>query len=159
MADQPLFPSLDPFIYWRDVISQLEKGVNEFANEKMKSDKFVRGMNKVAGVSMAARKMRQDLMQRYFEALNLPSRADVLALAEKLQSVEDRLIGMATALDRLEGGKGIAATGLRNTPLVRRTRKPPPLAATTALVPAPSPLAVAVPTRKRTAAAKRQARS
>ena len=78
MADQPLFPSLDPFTYWRDVISQLEKGVNEFANEKMKSDKFVRSMNKVAGVSMAARKMRQDLMQRYFEALNLPDRKSVV---------------------------------------------------------------------------------
>ncbi|SFQ37249.1 hypothetical protein [Variovorax sp. 770b2] len=166
MADQSLLASLDPFTYWRDVVSQVEKGVNEFANRKMKSDKFVRGMNKVVGVSMAAKKMRQDLMQRYFEALNLPSRADVLALAEKLQSIEDRLIGMAAALerlDRLDGGKGIAAIGMQGAPVVRRTRKPPAPAATMALVappsPSPRPSAVAVPARKKTVAARRQARS
>jgi hypothetical protein len=135
--------SLDPFSLVRDLVSQLEKGVNEFANPLMKSDGFAQGANKVMSAAMVAKKLAQELTQRYFEALNVPSRSDVIALGDRLQALEDRLINMQSTLDRLAGGTSRPALAAP-----ARTRKPP--------APAPAPVVkiTAAPARKRTRKAK-----
>lgn len=129
MAD---FPSLDPFAIWRDLVSQVEKGVNDFADRGMKSDGVAKGMNKAMSATLIRKKITKELMQRYIEALNLPTRPDIQALGERLQVIEDRLIGMSVVLDRLAGGQPSGSAGLRS-PAPSRTRKPP----------APEPVAVA----------------
>ena len=139
--------SLDPFALVRDLVSQLEKGVNEFASPLMKSDGFSQGANKVMSAAMVAKKLAQELTQRYFEALNIPSRSDMMALGDRLQAIEDRLINMQSTLDRLAGGASRPALA---APAPARTRKPP------APVPAPAPVVeiVAAPARKRARKAK-----
>lgn len=117
-------PSLDPFGFWRDLVSQVEKGVNEFANEGMKSDGVVSGMNKALSTTLVTKKITKELMQRYFEALNLPTRSDIQALGERMQAIEDRLIGISASVDRLAGGKALDNAGLP-LPAPSRTRKPP----------------------------------
>lgn len=117
-------PSLDPFAFWRDLVSQVEKGVNEFANQGMKSDDVAKGMNKALNATLVTKKITKELMQRYFEALNLPTRPDIQALGERLQTIEDRLIGISTTLDRLGGGQPLGHAGL-SLPAPSRTRKPP----------------------------------
>lgn len=122
----PVPPPLDPLAYWREWVSQMEKGVNQFANKSMTSDEFAQGMNKTLGATMAGRKVARDVQQRYLELLNLPSRADVRALTEKVQGLEDRLIGIAATLERLERAAGGPGTGGQPAPAVRRTRKAAP---------------------------------
>ena len=117
-------PSLDPFGFWRELVSQVEKGVNEFANQGMKSDGVVKGMNKALSTTLVTKKITKELMQRYFEALNLPTRPDIHALGERLQTIEDRLIGISATLDRLAGGKPLGNAGLP-LPAPSRTKKPP----------------------------------
>ena len=112
--------SLDPFALVRDLVSRIEKGINEVANPIMKSDGFSQGANKVMSAAMVAKKLAQDLTQRYFEALNIPSRSDIVALTDRLQALEDRMINMQTTLDRLAGGGNRPAL-----PAPSRTRKPP----------------------------------
>lgn len=135
-------PSLDPFALWRDLVSQVEKGVNEYADPALKSDEFAKVANKVLSASVAGKALKQEMMNRYFGALNLPTRTDIDALSDRLHAIEDRLIEMSATLDRLAGGqpRGAAVTG------PSRTRKPPP--AVQEAAPAPPPVAA----RKRTKA-------
>ena len=140
-------PSLDPFALVRDLVAKIEKGINESANPLLKSGEFSRVANKVMSAAMVAKKLAQELTQRYFEALNIPSRSDMMALGDRLQAIEDRLINMQSTLDRLAGGASRPALA---APAPARTRKPP------APVPVPAPVVeiVAAPARKRARKAK-----
>lgn len=132
-------PPLDPFAFWRDMVLKVEKGVNELANQGMTSDQVVKGMNKSLSTTLVTKKITKELMHRYFEALNLPTRPDIQALGERLQVIEDRLIGISATLDRMSGGRPVGNAGLP-LPKPSRTRKPPdrePVAVT----PAPAPAA------------------
>jgi hypothetical protein len=133
---EPKLP--DPFALVRDLLSQLEKGVNEYAGPVMKSAGFARGTNSAMAAAMTAKKLAQELSQRYFEALNIPSRSDFLALMDRMQVLEDRMINMQGTLDRLAGGANRPAL-----PAPARTRKPPApvveAAATPVRAPAPAP--------------------
>mgnify|MGYP001548197855 CR=1 FL=1 len=125
--------SLDPFSLVRGLVAQLEKSVNEYSGPVMKSDGFVKGTHKAMSAAMVAKKLSQELSQRSFEVLNIPSRADVIALAHQLQAIEDRMIGMQTTLDRLAGGGARSAL-----PAPSRTRKPPAPIVEVAAAPAPA---------------------
>ncbi len=138
-------PTLDPFALWRDLVSQMEKGVNEFADPAMKSDEFAKVANKVVGATVAGKALKREMMNRYFGALNLPTRSDIEAISDRLQAIEDRLIGMSATLDRLAGVTPRAGTGLA-VPMPARTKKPP--AVQPAPAPAPPPAASASPARK-----------
>ena len=113
--------SFDPFTLWRDLVSQMEKGANDFAATGMKSDEFASAMNQALSASVAGKALKQAMLGRYFEALNLPTRSDIEALSGRLQAVEDRLIGLQTTLDRLAGVQAPALAGA----MPPRTRKPP----------------------------------
>jgi hypothetical protein len=84
-------------------------------------------MNKALAGSMTARKALREAMRRYLEMMNLPSRDDIRALGEQLRSLQDRLVDVSAALQRLNpnGGAGVRAA----VPIPPRTRKPPPEAA------------------------------
>ena len=59
-------PSLDPFALVRDLVAKIEKGINESANPLLKSGEFSRVANKVMSAATVAKKLAQDLTQRYF---------------------------------------------------------------------------------------------
>lgn len=113
--------SFDPFALWRELVSQMEKGANDFAATGMKSDEFASAMNQALSASVAGKALKQAMLGRCFEALNLPTRSDIEALSGRLQAVEDRLIGLQTTLDRLAGVQAPALAGA----MPSRTRKPP----------------------------------
>jgi len=131
--------SLDPFALWRDLVSQMEKGANEFADPGMKSDEFAQVMNKVLSASLAGKAMKREMLNRYFGSLNLPTRSDIEALGHRLQAIEDRMIGISATLDRLAGVKPRAGAGLSVAAPSRTRRPPPPVQdATPAAVAAPA---------------------
>jgi hypothetical protein len=138
MADAP---TLDPFALIRGLVSRLEKGVNEYATPVMRSDGFAKGANRAMSAALLARKLARDLTQRYFEALNVPSRSDLLALNDRLQVLEDRMILIQSTLDRLAG----EPVGIAALPAPARTRKPP----------APTPVAEVSAARSKPAAPRR----
>ena len=136
---------LDPLSFWRDLVTQVEKGVNEIVHEGMKSEDFRRVAGQVRDANAARRKLTEAVLKRYLEALELPSRSDVRALDERLQIIEDRLAGIAAAVDRLSGAGVGGPAGAGAYPA--RTRKAPP-ATDGAATSAPAP-AVAAARRKR----------
>jgi hypothetical protein len=141
-------PPLDPFSFWRTVVDQVEKGVNDLARERMQSEEFARLVALVADADIARKKIARAMMRRYFEAIDLPSRSDVMALDERLQSIEDRLLELVATLNAAGTGEPKSAPP---SALPRRTRQPIP--ANDALPPPAS-----VPATPHTAAIKRSRR-
>ncbi len=81
----------DPAEIWRTMIGEMEKGFNSFANQAMASPEFSRAMNQVGGVTAGAQKQLGELMEKYLLAMNLPSRAQMVGMAERIQSIEGQL--------------------------------------------------------------------
>ena len=130
------FSPLDPMAMWRELTAQWEKSTNEFANETMASDPFRQGMHGGMNASLTAQKGLADLMARYLTMLNLPTRADIQALGEQLQRIDDHLAHISRAM---EGGRSPATSSAAHAPPRPRRTKQPPEAAATANAPAPAP--------------------
>ena len=81
----------DPAAIWQSMIGEMEKGFNSFANQAMASPEFSKVMNQVGGVSAGAQKQLGEMMEKYLLAMNLPSRAQMVGMAERIQSIEGQL--------------------------------------------------------------------
>jgi SMC interacting uncharacterized protein involved in chromosome segregation len=122
MADK----SNDPVAIWQNMIGEMEKGFNAFANKAMESPEFSKVVNQVGGVSAGAQKQLSDMMEKYLVSMNLPSRAQMVGMAERLQAIEGQLNEIKALLHQIHGNPGAPAAGLPAAPKPPRTRRPPP---------------------------------
>ena len=76
---------------WRDLLRQWEDAGNSLGVDAMKTVEFSQAMNQATNLSMAAQNLFAQTFSKYFAAMNLPTRADVSALAERLQAIEGRI--------------------------------------------------------------------
>ena len=120
MADK----SNDPAAIWQSMIGEMEKGFNSFANQAMASPEFSRVMNQVGGVSAGAQKQLGELMEKYLLAMNLPSRAQLVGMAERIQSIEGQLNEIKALLHQVHHNS-LAPEGGYGTQRPPRTRRPP----------------------------------
>jgi polyhydroxyalkanoic acid synthase PhaR subunit len=119
----------DPFAAWRDWVGQSERQWNAFLNEAMATDEFGQSMGQFMDVYLNLQRGMNEVMGRYLTALNLPSRSDVLSLANRLSDLEGRLSDIEDTLHELrtviEGrGPGINGKVDEAPPKPPRTRKP-----------------------------------
>ncbi|MEW6642376.1 MAG: hypothetical protein AB1586_17855 [Pseudomonadota bacterium] len=117
--------SNDPAEIWRTYLAELEKGFNAFANQAMGSREFSRAMNQAGGATFGAQKTLGDLMERYLSSMNLPSRAQLVNMGERLQAIEGQLAEIKILLQRVHGDSAAAPAGLTSLPKPPRTRQPP----------------------------------
>ena len=115
----------DPAVIWQTVIGEMEKGFNAFANKAMESPEFSRVVNQVGGVSAGAQKQLSDMMEKYLVSMNLPSRAQMVSMAERLQSIEGQLNEIKAMLHQIHGQSGAPAGGYPAAPRPPRTKRPP----------------------------------
>src|ERR1700681_2558458 len=118
MADK----SNDPVAMWQNMIGEMEKGFNAFANQAMASPEFSKVVNQVGGAAAGAQKQLGDLMEKYLVSLNLPSRAQMVSMAERLQSIEGQL-NEIKALLQVHNNPGVSAAGSAPAPRPARTRR------------------------------------
>jgi SMC interacting uncharacterized protein involved in chromosome segregation len=121
MADK----SNDPVAMWQHMIGEMEKGFNAFANQAMASPEFSEVVNQVGGVSAGAQKQLGDLMEKYLVGMNLPSRAQMVGMAERLQSIEGQLNEIKAMLHQMQNNSGAPQGGSSAAPRPPRTRRPP----------------------------------
>ena len=119
MADK----SNDPVALWQNMIGEMEKGFNAFANQAMASPQFSKVMNQVGGTTAGAQRQLVELMEKYLVSMNLPSRAQMVSMAERLASIEGQLNEIKTLLQQTHGQTG--APNAPATPRPPRTRRPP----------------------------------
>jgi hypothetical protein len=120
MADK----SNDPVALWQTMIGEMEKGFNAFANQAMSSPEFSKAMNQAGGVSAGAQKQFGELMEKYLLNMNLPSRAQMVGMAERLQTIESQLNEIKAMLQQMNAASG-APSGYAGVPRPPRTKRPP----------------------------------
>jgi hypothetical protein len=121
MADK----SNDPVAMWQNMIGEMEKGFNAFANKAMESPEFSKVVNQVGGVSAGAQKQLGDMMEKYLVGMNLPSRAQMVGMAERLQSIEGQLNEIKALLLQVNQNSGAPNSGYPAAPKPPRTKRPP----------------------------------
>jgi len=114
----------DPAVIWQTMLGEMEKGFNSFANQAMASPEFSKAMNQVGGVSAGAQKQLGELMEKYLLAMNLPSRAQMAGMAERLQSIEGQLNEIKAMLHQVHHNS-LSPDGGHGAPRPPRTRRPP----------------------------------
>jgi hypothetical protein len=112
----------DPVAIWQTMIGEMEKGFNTFANKAMESPEFSKAMNQVGGVSAGAQKQLGEMMEKYLLTMNLPSRAQMVSMAERLQSIEGQLNEIKALLHQVHGSSVASEGGAPKPP---RTKRPP----------------------------------
>ena len=121
MADK----SNDPVALWQNMIGEMEKGFNAFANRAMASPEFSKVVNQVGGVTAGAQKQLSDLMEKYLVSVNLPSRAQMVSMAERLASIEGQLNEIKALLYQVHGDSAASAGQYQAAPRPPRTKRPP----------------------------------
>jgi len=115
----------DPVAIWQNMLGEMEKGFNSFANQAMASPEFSKVVNQVGGVSAGAQKQLGELMEKYLVGMNLPSRAQMVSMAERLQSIEGQLNEIKALLYQAQQNSGAPAGGPAAAPRPPRTKRPP----------------------------------
>ncbi|MCK1390273.1 hypothetical protein [Bradyrhizobium sp. 1] len=114
----------DPVAMWQKMVGDMEKGFNSFASQAMSSPEFSQAVNRAGGVAAGAQKQLGELMEKYLVTMNLPSREQVTALAERLQSIESQIGEMKSILSQMAASSGISQ-GFDGAPKPPRTKRPP----------------------------------
>src|SRR5271154_1344141 len=121
MADK----SNDPVALWQNMVGEMEKGFNAFANQAMASPQFSKVVNQVGGATAGAQKQLGDMMEKYLVGMNLPSRAQMVGMAERLQSIEGQLNEIKALLHQVSQNSGGPDSGYPAAPKPPRPRRPP----------------------------------
>jgi SMC interacting uncharacterized protein involved in chromosome segregation len=114
----------DPAVIWQTMIGEMEKGFNSFANKAMASPEFSKVMNQVGGVTAGAQKQLGELMEKYLVSMNLPSRAQLVGMAERIQAIEGQLNEIKALLHQVHNNSS-APDGGYGAPRPPRTKRPP----------------------------------
>jgi hypothetical protein len=114
----------DPAEVWRTMIGEMEKGFNSFANQAMASPEFSKAMNQVGGATAGAQKQLGELMEKYLVSMNLPSRAQLVGMAERIQAIEGQLNEIKALLHQVHHNS-LSPEGGYGAPRPPRTKRPP----------------------------------
>ena len=113
----------DPVALWHTMIGEMEKGFNAFANQTMTSPEFSKAMNQAGGATAGAQKQFGDFMEKYLLNMNLPSRAQMIGMAERLQNIESQVNEIKVMLQQMNASNASSAYSVAPRP--PRTKRPP----------------------------------
>ena len=108
---------------WRDWMTQSERQWNEFFNEMMGTEEFSQSMGRNLDVFLHFQKTMSEAMGPYLTAMNVPTRADVLALGDRLLAIENRLAAIEAQLSTVQAGIE-QKSGSTSSPRPKRTKRP-----------------------------------
>ncbi len=111
----------DPAAMFRDFVTNWERNINSVANQVMGTESFSRLMQEAQRMQLVLQQATSEAMGRRLAALNMPTREDIIRLAEKLTDVDRRLARIEASLD------GDATVVVDDAPRAAkpRTRQPP----------------------------------
>ena len=115
----------DPVALWQKMVGEMEKGFNAFANQTMSSPEFSKAMNQAGGVGAGAQRQFGEFMEKYLVNMNLPSRAQMVGMAERLQNIESQLNEIKLLLQQMNAVSGMTQDSRAAPPRPPRTKRPP----------------------------------
>lgn len=114
----------DPVQVWHTMLAEMEKGFNAMAMQVMGTEQFSRVTHQLTGASVGAQKTIGDLMERYLVSMNLPSRAQMVNVGERLNAIESQLNEIRALLNRVHADVASQGNGAV-APMPPRTKQPP----------------------------------
>ena len=112
-------PTTDPSAIFRDWVTQWERSFDSFANQVMGTEGFSQTMNEFQKAQLGAQRLMVESMGQLLSNMNMPTREDVLRLAEAVQALDRR---MERLEERLTGEAGSRPSTAKRPP---RTKRPP----------------------------------
>ncbi len=113
---------IDPMAMFRDFVGQWEKLANDYGGKMLQRPEAAQAMHSVTALGMQAQNAAHDAMAKMLAAANMPSKAEVLAIGERLTAIE-------AALGRIEAAIAAPNVAQQNmAPKPSRTRTPKPSA-------------------------------
>jgi len=114
----------EAFASWRDWVAQSETQINKLLNDVMRTDGYTRVLGGLTKVFVSMQKNTGEALERYFTALSLPTRGDIVELGQRLSLIESRLTAIEAALNRVAVGSAPASGSTTAAPRPPRTKKP-----------------------------------
>jgi hypothetical protein len=108
---------------FRDVVNQWEKLANEYGSQFLARPEAAQAMHSATAAGLQVQNAVQDAMTKVLSAANMPSKAEIEALGQRLTSVEASLARIEAIL---ASGGNAAPAAARSKPT--RGRKPAPAA-------------------------------
>lgn len=85
---------LNPLRIWREWVVKSEKMWSDSLTDMMGDARFAKGIGRYAQEALHTHRMFSEAMAQYLSNLNIPSRADILDLGDRLGEIEDTLAAM-----------------------------------------------------------------
>jgi hypothetical protein len=106
---------------WQEMVQKWEHEINDWSGKVTENEQFGALMGQLTKVQLVAQNAFTEQMETLLRNLNLPSKAQVEALSERLDAIEDSIERVRLAVEAL--ATSTAATPAAPEP--KRTRKPP----------------------------------
>ena len=114
----------DPAEAFRELLTQWERGFDSLANSIMGTEGFSRSMNQVQDAQLGAQKAFRDFVTQNLTMANMPTRDDLLRVAESVQDLDKRMARIEALLEDITPAATRAKPRTPKGP--PRTRKPQP---------------------------------
>ncbi|MEM6913300.1 MAG: hypothetical protein AAF511_04920 [Pseudomonadota bacterium] len=85
----------------RDAIAKLEARVESISTALMGTEEFSKTANAASSVQMRVQRGMSSHMARQLALFNMPSREDINALAERVMTMDERLVRIEALLQRI----------------------------------------------------------
>jgi len=99
----PRIPTPADFLTaWQQAASQSEQQWNEFLNQAMGTEAFASLMGRYLEGYLNLQKSLAQSVEKYLQAMNLPTRSDITAVGERLAAVESQLSTLVAEQRKLD---------------------------------------------------------
>ncbi|MDF8334561.1 hypothetical protein [Novosphingobium cyanobacteriorum] len=117
MTDKPF----DPVAAWTDMVQKWEHEINSWSGKLTENEQFGAIIGQATKVQLVAQRAFGEQMDTLLRNLNLPSKAQVDQIGERLDAIEDSIDRLRLAIEALAGKAAPPAAAVKEP---RRTRKP-----------------------------------
>jgi hypothetical protein len=113
----------DPAANFREMVTKWERGFDSLANQVMGTEGYSRSMNQMQDLQLGMQAMFKEFMTQNLTNANMPTRDDLVRLAESVGDLDRRMARIESLLEAMVPSNAAVGSGPRKGP--PRTKKPP----------------------------------
>ena len=112
----------DPLAAWQKLVQGWELEINSWSAKVTESEQFSAMLGQTTKMMLATQKTVAEQVETLLRSLNLPTKPQIDALAERLDSIEDSIMQLRIAMAKASTGGAQESAAAESKP--RRTRIP-----------------------------------
>lgn len=111
----------DPFAAWQKLVQDWEHQINAFSGKMTESEQFSAMLGQATKMMLVTQKTVSDHLEVVLQSLNLPSKAQIDAINERLDALDNGVEQIRIAIERMAQDEAPSSGAAEPS----RTRKPP----------------------------------